>query len=224
MPLPKFNDLSPTVQIVVVLAVGVALWGVSEYLLLMPVRKVNTEKTAQVAQLEEKAKPLRPYRERLTALVAENRQLEAQLQNLQQIVPTEKEVPGLIRHVQSEAVLAGVVVRRFTAMPLVPQELYVEVPFEVELDGSFYDVLQFYDRLGKLERIINVSGLKMDGLDAKKSIGQKQYPYSPAESVVAVCTVTTFYSREDVPPPATPAAGRGRAPARGRPATPAPRR
>src|SRR3990172_1563507 len=163
MPLPKFNDLSPTVQIVVVLAVGVALWGVSEYLLLMPVRKVNTEKTAQVAQLEEKAKPLRPYRERLTALVAENRQLEAQLQNLQQIVPTEKEVPGLIRHVQSEAVLAGVVVRRFTAMPLVPQELYVEVPFEVELDGSFYDVLQFYDRLGELERIINASGLKKIG-------------------------------------------------------------
>ena len=219
MPLPKFNDLSPTVQIVVVLAVGAALWGVSEYLLLVPVRGENSVKANQVAQLEKDVQPLRPYRERRTALEVENRQLEAQLLNLQQIVPTEKEVPGLIRQVQAEAVLAGVVVRRFTAKPPVPQELYVEVPFEVELDGAFYDVLQFYDRLGKLERIINVSGLKMAGLDARKSIGQKQYPYSSTESVVAVCTVTTFFSREDMPPPPeTPAAGRGRAPARGRPA------
>ncbi|MBI1955597.1 MAG: type 4a pilus biogenesis protein PilO [Acidobacteria bacterium] len=225
MPLPKFNDLSPTVQIVVVLAVGAALWGVTEYLLLVPVRSENSTKANQVAQLEKDVVPLRPYRERRTALEVENRQLEAQLQNLQQIVPTEKEVDGLIRQVQAEAILAGIMVRRFTARPPVTQELYVEVPFEVELDGSFYDVLQFYDRLGKLERIINVSGLKMAGLDARKSIGQKQYPYNPTESVVAVCTVTTFFSREDVPPPATPAAARGRAPARGRPAaTPAPRR
>ena len=222
MPLPKFSDLSPAVQIVVVLAVGVGLWGVSEYLLLMPARQENTTKASQVAQLLRDVEPLRPYRERLPALEAENRQLEAQLQNLQQIVPSEKEVDDLIRQVQAQAAQAGVLVRRVTARPVVQQELYVEVPFEVELDGSFYDVLQFYDRIGRLERIINVSGLKMAGLEAKKSIGQKQYPYGPSESVVAVCTVTTFYSREDVPPVA-PAAGRGGAPARGRPAAPAPR-
>ncbi|MBI3896060.1 MAG: type 4a pilus biogenesis protein PilO [Acidobacteria bacterium] len=218
MPLPKFSDLSPTVQVVIVLAVGAGLWGVTEYLLLMPVRGENNTKKTQVAQLVKDVEPLRPYRERLPALEVENRQLEVQLQNLQQIVPTEKEVDSLIRQVQAEAAQAGVLMRRVTAKPVVQQELYVEVPFEVELDGSFQDVLQFYYRLGNMERIINVSGLKMAGLDAKKSIGQKPYPYTPGESVVAICTVTTFFSRE-APPPA-PAAGRGRRPA----ARPAPRR
>ncbi|MBI4459191.1 MAG: type 4a pilus biogenesis protein PilO [Acidobacteria bacterium] len=225
MALPKFNDLSPAAQIAVVLVVGAGLWGVSEYLLLKPLRDQNNTTEQQVQQLTKDVEPLRPYRERLSALETENRQLEAQLQNLQQIVPTEKEVEGLIRQVQSEAGLAGVVVRRFTSKPLVQQPLYVEVPFEVELDGAFYDVLQFFDRIGRLERIINVSGLKMAGLDSKRSIGQKQYPYNPAESVVAVCTVTTFFSREEAPPPAPAARGRGRAPARGRQApAPAPAR
>lgn len=221
MALPKFSDLSPTVQLVVVLVIGAGLWGVTEYLLLKPVQDSNTSKNTQVTQLTRDVEPLRPYRERLPALEAENRQLEAQLQNLQQIVPSEKEVDNLIRQVQAEAGLAGVAVRRVTARPLVTQELYVEVPFEVELDGAFYDVLQFYDRIGRMERIINVSGLKMAGLEARKSIGQKQYPYSPGETVVAICTVTTFFSREPEPEPPPAATGRGRAPARGRqPAAP----
>ncbi|OFV98979.1 MAG: hypothetical protein A3F68_13360 [Acidobacteria bacterium RIFCSPLOWO2_12_FULL_54_10] len=211
MALPKLSELSPAVQLLLVLVVGAALWGTTEYLLLKPVQEENATKTANVDRLTREVEPLRPYRERLPILEAENRQLEVQLQNLQQIVPDEKEVDNLIRQVQAEASVAGVFVRRVTAKPTVQQELYIAVPFEVEMDGAFYDVMQFYDRVGKLERIINVSDLKMAGLQAKKSIGQKNYPYAPNETVAAVCIVTTFYSREDVPPPAAaepPARGR----------------
>lgn len=218
MALPKLSELSPAVQLLLVLVVGAALWGTTEYLMLKPVQEENAAKTANVDRLTKEVEPLRPYRERLPILEAENRQLEVQLQNLQQIVPDEKEVDNLIRQVQAEASVAGVFVRRVTAKPVVQQELYNAVPFEVEMDGSFYDVMQFYDRVGKLERIINISDLKMAGLQSKKSIGQKSYQYAPNETVAAVCTVTTFYSREDVPPPAAeeaPARGR-RTPARGR--------
>jgi Tfp pilus assembly protein PilO len=31
------------------------------------------------------------------------------------------------------------------------------VPFEMELDGPYYSMLNFFDRVGKLERIVNVS-------------------------------------------------------------------
>ena len=33
------------------------------------------------------------------------------------------------------------------------------MPFEVELDGPYYSMLNFFDSVGKLERIVNVSGL-----------------------------------------------------------------
>ena len=73
-------------------------------------------------------------------------------------------------------------------------------------------MLQFYDRLGRLERIINVSELKMGGIEAKKSVGNKPYTYSPSETVVVVCTVTTFFSREGQPE-ATPGPRPGQRPA-----------
>ena len=201
--IPKFNELSPTIQVVVILAVGAGLWALSEYVWPLPALKQRvTAREADVARLTQQVEPLRPYRERRNRLEQENKQLEAQLENLKQIVPNEKEVDNFVRQVQAEALSSGIMVRRFTARTISQQEYYVEVPFEVEMDGPFYDVLQFYDRLGKIERIINVSELKMGGIEARKSIGQKTYTYSPGETVVAICNVTTFFSREGVEPAA----------------------
>ena len=216
MPIPKFSDLSSTVQMVVILVVGVALWGVSEYLALRPVKAENERKTTQADTLEGEVAPLRPFKERLRALEADNRQLENQLANLRRIVPNEKEVDNFIRLLQTEAATSGVAVRRFTAKPPVTQQYHVEIPFEMELDGAFYDVLQFYDRLGRVERITNVSDLRMDGLQTGTGGTAGRYSYSANETVTAVCTVITFFSKEEEPPPPPPAA-----PARGRARTPA---
>ena len=54
---------------------------------------------------------------------------------------------------------AGIEMRRYTAKPTAAKEFYTEVPFEMELDGPYYSMVNFFDRVGKLERIVNVSGL-----------------------------------------------------------------
>ena len=222
--IPKFSEMSLAVQVAVIVAVGAGLWAVSEYVWPLPAIKAQVaERTGRKDQLESQNQPLRQYREKRNQLEIENKQLEAQLENLKRIVPNEKEVDNFVRQVQAEALSAGILVRRFTAKTVVQQEYYIEVPFEVEMDGPFYDVLQFYDRLGKIERIINVSELKMGGIEAQKSIGQKAYTYSPSETVVAICSVTTFFSKEGQEPVAgTPA--RPGAPARPHAPAPAPRR
>ena len=218
--MPKFTDLSPTVQIVVILVVGAAIWGVSEYLTLQPVKAENERKQMQKVTLERENAPLRPYMERVRVLEADNKQLENQLANLQRIVPSEKEVDNFVRLLQTEASTAGILIRRVTSKPPVSREYHVEVPFEMELDGEFFDVLQFYDRLGRVERITNVSDLRMGGIQSGRGVGKK-YDYSPNETVSAICTVITFFSREEAPAPEQPV-GRARPGARGR--TPAPAR
>jgi type IV pilus assembly protein PilO len=214
MPLPKFSDLSGTVQIVIVLVVGAALWGVTEYLMLQPVRASNETKQQRVTTLEREVAPLRPFRERVRALEADNRQLENQLANLRRIVPNEKEVDNFVRLLQTEASTAGVLVRRITAQAPVTQQYYIEVPFELELDGSYYDVLQFYDRLGRVERITNVADLRLGGILSGGASGSRKYDFGANTTVAAVCKVTTFFSREEEPEPEPAPAPRGRAPAR----------
>src|SRR5581483_9050150 len=101
-----------------------------------------------------------------------------------------------VRLLHGEANTAGVALRRLTSKAPIQQQYYVEVPFELELDGSYYDVLRFYDRLGRVERITNVSDLKMDGLQSGTGGGANKYKYAPNETVSAICTVTTFFSTD----------------------------
>jgi type IV pilus assembly protein PilO len=210
MALPKISELSSGVQILLILLLGAGLWAASEFLFLRPLSDSISKKEDEKTKLDHDVTPLRPYEQKQKQLVAENQQLEVQLANLRQIVPDEKEVDNFVRMVEGAAVGSGIEVRRFTAKPSVPQDYYVEVPFEVELDGPYFQVLNFFDRLGKLARIVNVSDLKMASIQSGKTVGNKGYPYTPNESAVGICKIITFFSREEALPtsgkPGQPAA------------------
>jgi Tfp pilus assembly protein PilO len=79
------------------------------------------------------------------------------------------------------------------------------VPFDVELDGPYYSMLRFFENVAHLDRIINVSGLRMASIKKASDAGvKKQYQYAPGETVAVTCMTTTFFTRENAP--AAPAA------------------
>ena len=156
------------------------------------------------ATLRENAE-LQAYRPKLADMERQLANLKQQLEIEKRIVPDEKEVDNLMRMVGGEARKAGVEIRRYTARPYSPRDFYTEVPFEVELDGPYYSMLGFFDRVGKLERIVNVSNLLVASTSKpSEAKAKKTYQYAPNESVVATCVATTYFSH-DLEPNAAPA-------------------
>jgi len=102
-----------------------------------------------------------------------------------------------MRMVSGEARKAGVEVRRYTARPYVNKEFYTEVPFEIEFDGPYYSMLGFFDRLGKVERIVNVANLMVASTRTPGGAKAKRvYQYAANETVVATCLTTTYFSHD----------------------------
>jgi len=156
------------------------------------------------AKLRENAE-LEAYRPKLADIERQLSSLKQQLEIERRIVPDEKEVDNFMRMVSGEARKAGVEIRRYTAKDIAAKEYYVEVPIEIDIDGPFYSVLNFYGRLQKLERIVNVSRLTMGALKNGKTGTKKGYQWSSNETVGANCLLTTFYSTsKGGAPPAAP--------------------
>lgn len=212
----NFSELSGIKQWGVVL-VGGALVTTALY---FTVFKSQSEKntTAQHA-LEDKVREnneLESYRPKLKQIEQQLAELKQQLEIEQRIVPDEKQVDGFITMMDAEAQKAGVELRRYTAKPTNAKEYYTEMPFDIELDGPYYSMLNFFDRVGKLERIVNISGLLVATTKSPSSAKAKHtYQYAPNESVVATCTATTFFSHDLNPgaaaagvTPAAPAAAK----------------
>jgi type IV pilus assembly protein PilO len=107
---------------------------------------------ALTAKLQENAQ-LAPYRTKLADIDRQIANLKQQLDIEQRIVPDQKEVDGFMRMLDAEALKAGVILRRYTALPVSNKEFYSEVPFEVELDGPYFSMLTFFDQVSKLERM-----------------------------------------------------------------------
>ena len=212
----NFNELSGLKQWGAVIAGG-ALVTVALY---FTVFKSQNDKNA-VAQhaVEIKVREnneLESYRPKLKDMELQLANLKQQLEIERRIVPDEKQVDAFIETMDGEAVKAGVELRRYSARPVAAKEYYTEVPFDMELDGPYYSMLNFFDRVGKLERIVNVSGLLVATTKNPANAKVKhQYQYAPNESVVASFTATTFYSH-DLEPPAG-ATGPGAKPATANP-------
>jgi type IV pilus assembly protein PilO len=182
-------------QIGIVTVVILLLAGGSYFFALRPMEKANQDDELTLKSKQAEVAQLTPYKAKLQELNAQAEMLKHQMEDQKRVVPEEKEVPGLITMVERESLAAGVQVRRYTPLANTTREYYVEVPFEIDVDGPYFAVVNFFDRLQRLERIVNVSKLVMGGLKTGGKTGAKRgYGWAANETVGASCVITTFYS------------------------------
>src|SRR3984885_10875268 len=206
----NFGELSGLKQWAALVLRAALITAALHLTLLKSQRAANDQaQSALDLKLRENAE-LESYAPKLKDMERQLANLKQQLEIERRIVPDEKEVDGFIKMLDAEALKAGIWIRRFTSLPVSTREFYTEVPFELELDGPYYSVLNFFDRVGKLERIVNMSGL----LIANTKMGtmakvKHTYQYAPNESIVATCQATTFFSHDLTPAAGGPAKGKG---------------
>src|SRR5579863_9541441 len=206
----NFSELSGLKQWAALVLGAALITAALHFTLFKSQRAANDQaQSALDLKLRENAE-LESYAPKLKDMERQLANLKQQLEIERRIVPDEKEVDGFIKMLDAEALRTGIEIRRYTAKPVSSREFYTEVPFEVEIDGSYYSVMSFFDRVGKLERIINVSNLLI--ATPKKATDAKvkhTYQYAPNESVVATCVASTFFSHDITPPATTPARTKG---------------
>ncbi|MGA2390937.1 MAG: type 4a pilus biogenesis protein PilO [Candidatus Sulfotelmatobacter sp.] len=202
----NFTELSGLKQWAAVVAGGAIVTAA----LYFTVFKTQSDKNAAAQHaLQDKVREnneLESYRPKLKDMERQLANLKQQLEIERRIVPDEKQIDGFIEMMDGEAAKAGIELRRYAAKPVATKEYYSEVPFDMELDGPYYSMLNFFDRVGKLERIVNVSGLLVSTTkDPSGAKAKHNYQYAPNESVVATFTATTFFSHDLEPGGAAPA-------------------
>jgi len=202
-----FRDMSVIMQALVAAAVAVVLVLVGVYVPGSPIARERDEVDTAVqkkTKLNQEVTQLQVYKQRYGELKQQMDGLSKQLETLKTIVPEEKETDEFIRLLQGAASASNVSIRRLKAQAIVPKEYHYEMPFEVQADGPYFNLLDFFGRLGRLSRIINVGDLAFD--DPDKSKGAR-YATRPGTTVSGIFTATTFFTKPADTGAAAPAAG-----------------
>ena len=205
----KFNELPFIARFAIFAVVGAAIFAAAWY---GPVpgfaamRTANDASMERVKQVQADNARLKPYESQLKEIELQIESLQRQMDRQKQIVPDQKTADQFMRDLQQNAQQAGVEIRSYVAKPVAQKQYYSEVPFDLEIDGPYFSMLNFFERVGTSERIVNVENLRMSGIGSKASAPVKhKYDYAPGETVTVACTAKTFFSTQTLVKPAAPA-------------------
>ena len=201
------RDMSVFMQALVAVAVAVVLMVAGVYTPGSPIAREREELATAVdnrTRLTQEVTQLQVYKQRYGELKQQMDALNKQLDTLKTIVPEEKEADEFIRLIEGAASSSSVQIRRLKALAIVPKEYHYEMPFEIQADGPYFNVLDFFGRMGRLSRIINVGDLSFDAPEITKGT---KYPVRPGTTVSGTFTATTFFTKPADSGPAPAAAG-----------------
>lgn len=197
--MPKsFKEFPPIAQAGLLGALVVVIVGVVSYFYVYPLFQQKTDLEGKVNALEAQNKVNEAFEQKATEYRNRIAQLETQLETLRSIVPDKQDTDEFMKTIFSTASMASIHVRTFVAQPLVTKDFYMEMPYSIRLDGTYWALVNYFDRLAHEQRIISVTSVS---LGPPEGGGLGTYEVSKSESVGANCVVTAYFNR------AQPAAG-----------------
>jgi len=101
--------------------------------------------------------------EKLAELNVENERLRKRLNELKEQLPEEKEVSGLLKQVSDLGIKSGlhIILWKPEQKKTHASGIVYEIPVKVELTGSHHNLGYFFSTLTKLNRIVNISDIKL---------------------------------------------------------------
>jgi type IV pilus assembly protein PilO len=112
----------------------------------------------------------------------ELRDLGAELKRAEARLPDQREIADLLSNVAASGRAAGLDITLFRQKPEITHDFYAAVPVEMQMRGTYHDVALFLDSVKRLDRIVNVSDIKL----AKPKVEGDRV------TLEAACTATTF--------------------------------
>lgn len=123
-------------------------------------------RNAEIAEKEENVAGLEQDRTRKQALVANLPQLRQQFADLNAALkeavaqlPDTKEIPDLLSGISAVARESGLEILQFRQKAETFQDFYAEVPVEILVRGTYWEVERFFKKVAELTRIVNVSDI-----------------------------------------------------------------
>ena len=180
--LERFFELESRQRLMVCTAAIVLVFGAYWYFVYSGRRTETLSVMAKITDLRQQRDSKQKLVANLGKLQETVRELGAQLKQAEARLPDSKEIPDLLSSISSAGRDSGLEVLTFRQRTEQLKDFYAEVPVDVTVRGNYHEVATFFDRVGQLDRIVNVGDIVMQG------------PRREGDEMIVetLCSATTF--------------------------------
>lgn len=131
------------------------------YFLYLPKREEIQKTEQQIAQLEQQLNQARLRAQELEALEQEHAMVDLQFKEALRLLPDSKEIPSLLTTLSRLGADSSLDIRHVRLQQDRPKDFYMEIPVSLEVSGPYHNVAVFFDKVGRMERIVNILNVSM---------------------------------------------------------------
>ena len=157
----KFLKL-PDYQKLITLGVVIALLAVGYYYSIHAPKVIELE-----AKQQELTKLNAQYSEQQRVLAnienfrQELRVMQVQFKEALKQLPNSSEIPALLTNISTLALESGLEIVLFKPAPQLAKGFYADIPVAMQVRGNYHDIGYFFDKVAKLDRIVNIEDISM---------------------------------------------------------------
>jgi type IV pilus assembly protein PilO len=150
---PKAQKLGILVGLIIL--ISAAFYSFLYSLQADEIAKLN--ENIEAAQNEKSIKQKRAAN--LPKLQKELGDLDVRLKEAIAQLPSKKEIADLLSSIATKAQESGLDIDLFRPRPENYKDFYAEIPVEMNIKGTFHNVIMFFDAIGRLTRLVNIDNV-----------------------------------------------------------------
>ncbi len=189
----------PAIKILALVIILGAILGVYWQVFYRPV-------VAEISAIEPELNKLKAELSTKRDIVKEKSKYEAELEQtraelhlaLKQL-PNKSEIPSLLENISALGMSAGLQFKLFKPQPEVAKNFYAQIPVDIQVEGKYRDIVNFFDEVSKMPRIVNISDISI-----RMPAATKKGPGTNPILNTSCKAVTYKFIEEAAPPKDTP--------------------
>ncbi len=165
----KVEKLKMIHRILILVGTIVLMAGIFVALVYIPQSEEITRLNKEIAGLEKQINQAKIKARTLKKFEAEQVEVEAQFREALKLLPNKREIPTLLRSITQLGSDANLEFRLFSPKKEKARDFYIEIPVSMEVSGTYHDVATFFDKVGRMKRIVNILDITMKPVKARST-------------------------------------------------------
>jgi len=157
----KVEKIKMPIRIAIFLGTLVLLAGLFVYFVYIPYSEEIAKSREEIAKLQQKLNQAVVRARALKKFEVEYAEVDAQFQEALKLLPNTKEIPSLLKSITQLGTDSQLEFLNFSPQRERPQDFFMEIPVSIEVKGTYHNVAVFFDKVGQMERIVNILNVSM---------------------------------------------------------------
>lgn len=165
----KVEKIKMPARIVIWVLSIVVLAGAFIWLVYLPKTADIGKARVEIADLSQKLNRAKVKAKSLAKFEAEMTEVDIQFREALKLLPDSKEIPSLLKTVTQLGTDSDLEFRLFSPQRESARGFYFEIPVSIVVAGTYHNVALFFDKVGRMERIMNILNVSMKPTKARST-------------------------------------------------------